>query len=71
MHTHFDQDRNVFIQLVGRKRFVLFPPTANHQMYIYPRVHPLWHKAQPDFDEPDLLAFPEYLRAQVHHSACW
>lgn len=64
-HTHFDQDYNVFVQLVGRKRFTLFPPAMSPYMHIYPRVHPLWHKSQMDFDNPDLTLFPDYVKAEA------
>jgi hypothetical protein len=50
MHTHFDQDHNFFVQVYGQKRFTLFPPSDHDKMYLYPRVHPLWHKSQVDYD---------------------
>ena len=45
-HTHFDQDHNFFVQVVGHKRFTLFPSAMHEEMYVYPRIHPLWHKSQ-------------------------
>src|SRR5438067_1905711 len=65
MHTHFDMDRNVFVQLVGEKIFTLFPPTVTDDMYIFPRLHPLWHKSQCSFENPSLARFPNYERAEA------
>jgi hypoxia-inducible factor 1-alpha inhibitor (HIF hydroxylase) len=30
----------------GEKIFTLFPPSSHHDMYLFPRLHPLWHKSQ-------------------------
>eukprot|EP00004_Rigifila_ramosa_P024089 TRINITY_DN6896_c0_g1_i1.p1 TRINITY_DN6896_c0_g1~~TRINITY_DN6896_c0_g1_i1.p1 ORF type:complete len:860 (-),score=151.92 TRINITY_DN6896_c0_g1_i1:72-2291(-) len=59
-HTHFDQDHNFFVQLVGSKRFTVWPAAQHELMHLYPRVHPLWHKSQLDFDGPDIDRFPSY-----------
>ena len=53
-HTHFDADRNIFAQLIGRKRFVLWAPEQTLQLCPFPRLHPLWHKSRADFEAPDL-----------------
>lgn len=63
LHTHFDQDHNFFVQIHGRKRIVLFPPSASDWLYPYPRTHPLWHKSQVDFQRPVRSVFPDYDRA--------
>lgn len=63
-HAHFDQDYNLFIQVVGRKRFILFPPCETPYLAAYPRLHPLWHKSQVDFCNPNLSAFPEFALAK-------
>jgi hypothetical protein len=68
MHTHFDQDRNVFVQIYGEKLFTLFPPSSSDDMYMFPRLHPLWHKSQVHFDEPDLEKFPHYRRAEAYEA---
>lgn len=52
-HTHFDSDRNMFVQLIGRKRFVLWPPNQTARLCMYPRLHPLWHKSRADFEAPE------------------
>ena len=40
-HAHFDQDFNFFVQLIGKKRFTLWPSSQHELMNMYPRVHPL------------------------------
>ena len=52
-HTHYDNDRNFFVQLIGRKRFVLWPPNQTQALCAYPRLHPLWHKSRVVFEAPD------------------
>ena len=59
-HGHFDQDYNIFIQLVGKKRFTLWSPDQHSLLYMYPRVHPLWHKSRINFRQPDLYQFPYF-----------
>lgn len=63
-HTHFDQDYNFFVQLVGEKRFTLWPPEQHELMHVYPRVHPLWHKSRVNFLEVDIRQFPGFSRAR-------
>lgn len=57
-HGHFDQDYNVFVQIKGRKRFTLWLPWQHELLYVYPRVHPMWHKSRVNFQQPDLDRFP-------------
>ncbi|KJE90613.1 hypothetical protein CAOG_001898 [Capsaspora owczarzaki ATCC 30864] len=64
-HTHFDQDMNAYAQITGRKRFTFFPPSEHELMYMFPRIHPMWHKSRVDFDQPDLERFPLYRNAHA------
>ena len=57
-HTHFDSDPNFFVQLIGRKRFVLWEPRETARLCPFPRLHPLWHKSRVDFEAPDLSSPP-------------
>lgn len=59
-HTHFDSDRNTFVQLLGSKRFVLWPPNQTARLCPFPRLHPLWHKSRVAFEAPDLAACGSY-----------
>ena len=63
-HTHFDQDYNFFVQLVGKKRFTLWSPLQHELMYVYPRVHPMWHKSRVNYRAVDLEEFPAFGRAK-------
>ena len=62
-HGHFDQDFNFFVQLVGEKRFTLWSPSQHELMYVYPRVHPMWHKSRINFREPDVSKFPQFAKS--------
>lgn len=39
-HTHYDIFHNFNVQLYGRKRFLLMPPSDWPNLYHYPRLHP-------------------------------
>ena len=43
---HYDAAHNVYHQLVGFKRFLLFPP--NRSMNVFPRIHPSTRSSQID-----------------------
>ena len=64
-HGHFDQDFNFFVQLVGKKRFTLWPSSQHELMYIYPRVHPLWHKSRVNFRAPDTTRYPNFSKSRA------
>ena len=64
-HGHFDQDFNFFVQLIGKKRFTLWPASQHELLYVYPRVHPLWHKSRVNFRSPDLTQFPNFAKSRA------
>ena len=64
-HAHFDQDYNFFVQISGIKRFTLWTSTQHESLYIYPRVHPMWHKSRINFREIDPQRFPLFLKSQA------
>jgi hypothetical protein len=39
VQAHYDLHANLYVQLVGRKRFALAPPTAIPQLQMYPGTH--------------------------------
>lgn len=58
-HTHYDVSHNLYVQLYGRKRFVLFPPGAASAVYLFPKSHPSHRSSQvPDFLNVSLGNFP-------------
>ena len=64
-HTHFDQDFNLFVQLVGKKRFTLWNTFQHELMYTYPRIHPMWHKSQVNYKDVDTQKFPVFTKAKA------
>ena len=44
--AHFDLFHNFYVQIQGRKKFVLFPPAQWEQLYLYPILHPGGRSAQ-------------------------
>ena len=64
-HGHFDQDFNFFVQLIGKKRFTLWPSSQHELLHVYPRVHPLWHKSRINFRSPDLTNFPNFAKSRA------
>ena len=64
-HAHFDQDYNCFVQLVGKKRFTLWSASQHDLMYVFPRVHPMWHKSRVNYQEVDTSQFPAFTRARA------
>mmetsp|Transcript_49212 Transcript_49212/g.96502 ORF Transcript_49212/g.96502 Transcript_49212/m.96502 type:complete len:534 (+) Transcript_49212:3-1604(+) len=65
-HLHYDSYENFFVQLSGRKKFLIFPPSQTHNVYSYPFLHPSNAQSQINLDQPDLDAFPHHANA-----ACW
>ncbi|KAJ8318263.1 hypothetical protein KUTeg_003354 [Tegillarca granosa] len=54
---------NLFSQLKGHKRFIMFPPSQFDCLYPYPVYHPCDRQSQVDFDEPDFERFPNFKKA--------
>jgi len=55
---HRDVAENIFFQLVGRKRFYLYPPAATHWLYSYPLRSALPNYSRFDPEQPDYERFP-------------
>lgn len=45
---HYDQQQNIYLQVRGAKRFLLFSPCVSYAFYPYPVQHPLDRKARVD-----------------------
>lgn len=56
--SHYDQQHNLFMQVRGAKRFLLFDAACFAALYPYPSHHPLDRKAMLDLEDPDLSSFP-------------
>lgn len=58
--AHFDILENLYVQVYGRKRVILFSPDYFRSLYPYPVGHPHDRQSQVDFEEPDLDKFPRF-----------
>jgi hypothetical protein len=47
--AHFDESPNVFVQLHGKKRIFLWPPSSAPALYLFPELHPRSRKSQLQF----------------------
>jgi hypothetical protein len=57
--THYDTQHNFFTQILGVKRFTLFPP-ATHQYYVYPNIHRSFRQSQVVLeDDTKYKSFPD------------
>jgi hypothetical protein len=63
-HCHYDLNPNLHFQLVGRKRFILFPPSEWRSLYPFPVHHDFDRRSRVDWDNPDDVRFPEWRRAR-------
>lgn len=61
--AHFDSMENLFVQILGRKRFLLFSPDQVFNLYPYPAWHTLDSYSMVDFERPDLERFPAFQQA--------
>jgi Cupin-like domain len=61
---HYDQSNNFFAQVYGRKRVTLFDPLQTEFLYPYPMSSTMNHLSFVDIENPDLIRYPEYRKAQ-------
>nr|CAD7588920.1 unnamed protein product [Timema genevievae] len=61
---HYDEQQNLFAQIRGHKRCVLFPPEQFECFYPYPVFHPHDRQSQVDFEHPDFVRFPKFKNAK-------
>jgi hypothetical protein len=60
---HYDLVHNLFGQVIGRKRFILYGPDQTRLLYPFPNSSPISHFSRVDVDNPDLEKFPDFRRA--------
>ncbi|KAE8740905.1 hypothetical protein FOCC_FOCC013573 [Frankliniella occidentalis] len=56
---HYDEQENLFAQIHGHKRCILFPPEQFGCLYPHPVWHPHDRQSQVDLDNPDYDRFPK------------
>lgn len=61
---HYDEQENLFAQIRGTKRVILFPPESFQCLYPYRFGHPCDRQSQVDFDNPDYERFPAFKDAR-------
>ena len=57
---HYDLAHNLFAQVIGRKRFILFEPTQVRLLYPFPKSSPIAHFSRVNIDNPDLRYIPAF-----------
>ena len=57
---HYDEQQNLFTQVQGRKRCVLFSPNAFRTLYTYPVGHPADRQSQVNLYSPDSALHPMF-----------
>lgn len=57
---HYDPQDNVFLQVTGYKRVLLFHPRHFGCLYPWPVHHPQDRQSRVNFEEPDLRSFPRF-----------
>ena len=62
--AHYDEQQNLFAQLDGKKRCILFAPSDFVCLYPFPLHHPCDRQAQVDLYAPDLSRFPRFAEAR-------
>lgn len=57
---HYDPQDNLFVQVRGWKRVLLFHPKYFGCLYAWPVHHPQDRQSRVDFESPDIEAFPRF-----------
>lgn len=61
---HYDLVHNLYAQVIGRKRFILFAPEQTSLLYPFPKTSPIAHFSRVKLDDPDPVKFPRFQRAK-------
>lgn len=61
--VHSDDENNISVQIVGKKRFLLFPPEQRHLLYVNSKYDPGTECADVQADDPDMAEHPLFAQA--------
>ena len=61
---HYDLVHNLFAQVIGRKRFILFAPEQMGLLYPFPKTSTIANFSQVNLDDPDPVKFPHFQQAR-------
>lgn len=61
---HYDLVHNLYAQVMGRKRFILFAPEQTKLLYPFPKSSRIAHFSRVNLDDPDLVEFPRFQHAR-------
>jgi len=65
-HTHYDPTHNFFVQVRGRKRFILSPPSSAFSLYLHPFQHPGYRQSQVDYAKSQASKYPLFGQAEAY-----
>ncbi|CAI8016412.1 hypothetical protein GBAR_LOCUS10066 [Geodia barretti] len=60
-YTHYDTSHNLHTIIRGRKKFLLFPPSAHKHLKLYPSLHTFYRQVQVDILNLTQAQFRELL----------
>ncbi|KAF2361559.1 JmjC domain [Trinorchestia longiramus] len=66
--VHYDEQQNLFCQLVGHKKVILFSPDHHNRLYPHPVYHPHDRQSQVDLSRPDFERFPGLRHIKGHEA---
>ncbi len=60
VNLHYDTSYNLYAQIIGNKRWVIFPPEQSSLLYAYPFYTSFYWCSQVNVNDPDLKKFPKF-----------
>lgn len=64
VRLHYDSFHNLYAQVVGKKRWLIFSPEQSSLLYAYPWYTSLYWCSQVNVNQPDLKRFPKFCEAK-------